>query len=208
MDNNNLLITLGRQFGSGGREVGQILANDLGIAFYDKELIYKTAKKGGFDVNVIENAEEIANNSLIYSLSMGFFPQSGDNVNILGNTINKAQNDVIRSIADKSSCVIVGRCADYVLKDYKGCMRIFIKAPMDIRLKRAKEKYGMKKSTTERDIRRIDHKRSSYYNCYAGGSWGASDNYDLIVDTGVVGVFGAVDVIKSFVSAFRQKRNV
>lgn len=208
----NLIITIGRQFGSAGREIGKLLAKELDIDFYDKDIIKKCAKESGIDEKVFENAEEIANNSLIYSLSMGLFSQYGAPISSasvsIGDSINKVQSEIIRQIAQKGSCIIIGRCADYVLKSYSHCIKVFIKADIEKRLDRVINVYGYPKDTGENFIRKIDRKRASYYSCYAEGSWGSKENYDLILDSGVVGIEGAVKTIKVFSESFNKKSKI
>lgn len=204
----NLIITISRQFGSGGREIGKLLASDLNVAYYDKDIIKRCAKESGIDEKVFENAEEIANNSLIYSLSTGLFSQYGSTITpvnmSIGDRINQVQSQIIREIADKGPCVIVGRCSNYVLKKYPKCVNVFIKANIEKRLNRVINEYNYDKNTGKSVIRKVDRRRASYYSCYAEGAWGDQENYDLIIDSGVIGINGSVKVIKTFIEDFNK----
>ena len=142
----NKVITIGRQYGSGGRDIGRLLAQKLEIPFYDNELISRAAKESGFSEESFERAETKATNSLLYSLAMGVNVYGNQDFGFSGLSLDDriflAQSDVIRKVAKEGPCVIVGKCADYVLKDQAETFNIFVKATMDFRLKRAVEVYG------------------------------------------------------------------
>ena len=195
--NNNLIITIGREYGTGGREIGQKLALRLGIPFYDRELITRAAKKTGFDEKLFEQLDKRATNSFLYSLTM--FGSVGLNGMSLTDQLYLAQSNVIREMAEESSCVIVGRCADYVLKDRPNTISVFLKAEMQSKVERAVKYYGVDPQKAEDRIRKADKQRASYYNYYATATWGDVNNYDLCVDTGKLGVEGTVELIARFV---------
>jgi cytidylate kinase len=195
-----IIITIARQYGSAGREIGEKVAAALGIPLYDKELIKEAASKGDLNEEVLKNADEQAANSLLYTLAMGS--------NILGTTMNFGykmpindklfilQSEVIKEYAAKGSCVIIGRCADYVLRDTPGLLRLFIYGDIDHRQARIKERHPEIKSSQIIDvINKTDKRRASYYNFYTGNKWGKYDNYDIAINSSTLNVDGAVDVI-------------
>jgi len=193
------IITINRQYGSGGREVGMKLSKALGVKFYDKELIALASKESGYVESVFENADERPSKSLLFSLVMdsyaskGWFYQHDD---ILSNEkLFAIQADVIRNVA-RESCIIVGRCADYILRDEPGLITVFTHAPMKYRIENLKrDNPGIDKKELENRLRRIDKQRSSYYSYYTGRDWASSENYHLSIDTSVTGIEGAVQMI-------------
>lgn len=187
MENKKFIITIARQFGSGGREIGEKLAEALNIPFYDKELISLAAKESGMDAEVFENVDERATNSLLYSLSMGLYSY-GNSFSAMGDLpVNDRlyilQHKIIKKLAEEGPCVIVGRCADYVLKDRKDCVSLFIHANMDYRKKRAIEIRKVEKARAEQVINKTDKVRANYYSFYSGQKWGLAQNYDLSIDS-------------------------
>ena len=207
------VITVGRQYGSGGRFVARKLAEKLGIPYYDKELLNLAAKESGICEEMFEDHDEKPTRSLLFSLVTGM-QMRGDTGSVymdmpLNHKIFLAQFEAIRSVAAQGPCVIVGRCGDYVLRDQPNVVRVFIKAGMEDRKERAVTYYGVDSAKAEDVIRKADKQRASYYNYYATANWGAVDNYDLCVDTGAVGVDGAVDTIAHFVELqekFRREK--
>lgn len=199
----NCVITIGRQFGSGGRYVGRMLAEKLGIPFYDKELLSEAAKQSGICEEIFEDHDEKPTRSLLFNLVTGM-QVHGDAGSYymdmpLNHKIFLAQFDAIRSIADKGPCVIVGRCADYVLKDRPNTISVFLKAEMQSKVERAVKYYGVDPQKAEDRIRKADKQRASYYNYYATATWGDVNNYNLCVDTGKLGVEGTAELIARFV---------
>ena len=198
----NIVITIGRQFGSGGRYVGRLLAEKLGIPFYDKELLSEAAKNSGICVEIFEEHDEKPTRSLLFSLVTGMQSHVSTGSFYMDMPLNHkiflAQFDAIRRIAEEGSCVIVGRCADYVLRDDPNAVSIFVKADMPSKIDRAVKYYGFDADKAEDRIRKADKQRASYYNYYATATWGDVNNYDLVVDTGVLGVEGAVELIAKF----------
>lgn len=207
------VITVARQYGSGGRFVAKKLAERLGIPYYDKELLTLAAKESGICEEMFEDHDEKPTRSLLFSLVTGM-QMRGDAGSVymdmpLNHKIFLAQFDTIRNVAAKGPCVIVGRCGDYVLRDEKKVVSVFIKADMEERKARAVKYYNVDSAKAEEVIRKADKQRASYYNYYATATWGAVENYDLCVDTGTVGVDGAVETIIHFVELqekFRQEK--
>ncbi len=192
----NLIITIGRQYGSGGREIGQKLADALGIPCYDKELLTVAAEKSGFCKEMFEHHDEKPAGSFLYSLVMGTY--SGDTLPI-NHKLFLAQFEAIRSLADQSSCVIIGRCANYALEDYKNCIHIFIHAPLEERVRRAVTTYGVASEKAEDSVQKIDKQRANYYNFYSGKSWGDVENYDITLDSSILGIDHTVTLLHSFI---------
>lgn len=195
-----IIITIARQYGSGGREIGERVAEGLGIPIYDKELITDAAAKGSLNAEVIKNADESAANSLLYTLAMGS--------NVLGTTMHFGykmplndklfilQSEVIKERAADGSCVIIGRCADYVLRDEPNVLRLFIYGDLDHREERVKLRHPELKSSQIIDvINKTDKRRSSYYNFYTGNKWGKYDNYDMAINSSTLGIEGTAQLI-------------
>ena len=197
------VITIGRQFGSGGRYVGKLLAEKLGIPYYDKQLLAEAAKDSGICEELFEDHDEKPTRSLLFSMVMGMQMHSdagGAYMDMpLNHKIFLAQFDAIRRIASEGPCVIVGRCADYVLRDKPNAVHVFVKADMPSRVERAVTYYGVERQKAEEIIRKADKQRASYYSYYATSDWGDINNYDLTVDTGKLGVEGAVELICRYV---------
>ena len=197
-----IIITIARQFGSGGREIGEKIAKELDIPIYDKEIITDAASKGDMNPEILKTADESAANSLLYTLAMGS--------NIAGATMHFGykmpindklfilQSELIKEYAEGGSCVIIGRCADYVLRDRDDVLRIFIYGDLDSRKARIAAKYpDIKSSQIVDTINKTDKRRASYYNFYTGNKWGKYDNYDIAVNSSTLGIDGAVAVIVS-----------
>lgn len=195
-----LIITIAREYGSGGREIGEAVAKRLNLPLYDKELIKEAAARGSLSENVITEADESATGSLLYTLAMGS--------NVLGTTMNFGykmplndklfilQSEVIREYAEEGSCVIIGRCADYVLRNEDNLLRIFITGNIVNRQERITKRHPeLPPSKVIDAINKTDKRRASYYNFYTGNKWGGHGNYDLIINSSTLGIDGAVDVI-------------
>lgn len=195
-----VIITIARQYGSGGREIGERVAEMLGIPLYDKELITDAASKGTLNEEIIKSADESAANSLLYTLAMGS--------NVLGATVNFGykmplndklfilQSEAIKEYAERGSCVIIGRCSDYVLRNEKNILRLFIYGDLDHRKQRVAERHPEIKSSQIVDvINKTDKRRASYYNFYTGNKWGKYDNYDMAVNSSTLGIEGTANII-------------
>ena len=196
------VITISRQYGSGGREIGEKLAKSLGVPFYDNELITRAAKESGFAEETFKRAEEKATNSLLYSLAMGINiygnQDFGFNGLSLDDRIFLAQSNVIRKIAEEGPCVIVGRCADYVLKERKDVVNIFIRASLDYRLQRAIKNYDISEKSAGEVIMKFDKQRANYYSYHVGEKWNNLNNYDLVIRSDLKGVDATVECIKAY----------
>ncbi|MEE0776542.1 MAG: cytidylate kinase-like family protein [Bacillota bacterium] len=197
------VITLGRQFGSGGREIGKILADELGFAFYDKELINKAAESSGIHRDFFERNEESVTGNFFHALTMGIYRNNNRLAEMNDISINDKvyliQADVIKKAAEEGDAVIVGRCADYVLRNHKDCYNVFIHGDIEDRVRRATEDYGLDPDGLKETIIKIDKKRASYYNYYSGKKWGKAISYHMTLDSGVLGIRKCVDLIKELI---------
>lgn len=207
----NTIITIGRQFGSQGREIGEKIAEYFKIPCYDKELLSRAAKESGFCEEMIENHDERPTNSFLYNLvmdtySFGYNASSCIDMPI-SHKVFLAQFDTIKKIADEGPCVIVGRCADYALSEYKNCLNIFIYADEASKIKHLCERFSDLNEQKARDmISKKDKQRQSYYNYYSSKKWGRADSYDLCVNSAKLGVEGTVKLITQYVEDFEEKR--
>ncbi|MBS5149493.1 MAG: cytidylate kinase-like family protein [Butyricicoccus pullicaecorum] len=201
---NNLIITIGRQYGSGGREIGRKLALRLGIPFYDRELISRAAKKSGFSEELFEQLDKRATNSLLYSLTM--FGSTGLNGMSLTDQLFLAQANIIREVADSGPAVLVGRCADHVLREYKNRFDFFITGSLDDRLQRIQthDDYELSGKSPRAALEKMDKQRATYYNYYTGKMWGKSDHYDLCINSGRLGIDESIEVILAYVNALKK----
>ena len=201
---NNLIITIGRQYGSGGREIGRKLALRLGIPFYDRDLISRAAKKSGFSEDLFEQLDKRATNSLLYSLTM--FGSTGLNGMSLTDQLFLAQANIIREIADSGPAVLVGRCADHVLREYENRFDFFITGSLDDRLQRIQthDDYELSGKSPRAALEKMDKQRSTYYNYYTGKVWGKSDHYDLCINSGRLGVENSIEFILAYVNALKK----
>ena len=194
----NIVISIGRQFGAGGRRVGQALAKELGIAYYDKELIMEAAKEFGFaPVFFEENDEKSASLSGNVLQWMESFVTNGfGSKNYLSqDTLFEMQSEVVRKVAEKHSCVIVGRCSDYVLRDYPNCVSVFLHSSDEDRVQRIRERSGLTVEEAIAKMRMEDKKRAAYYNFYSSKTWGESATYTLSIDVSSIGVEQTVQLI-------------
>lgn len=209
----NTIITIGRQFGSGGREIGKKVAEYFGIKFYDKDLLTRAAKESGFCEEMIQSHDERPTNSFLYNLVMdtySFGYNSSSFVDMpISHKVFLAQFDTIKKIASEGPCVIVGRCADYALHDYQNCLHLFILADRDLRVKRIMERYD--DVTSEQKaidmITKKDKQRQSYYNYYSSKKWGRSDTYDLSINSARLGIDGTVNLLAQYVEDAEKARS-
>ena len=201
------VVNIGRQLGSGGREIGEKLAKRLGIAFYDKELINLASEESGLCREFFERADEKTSKGVVGGLFGMRFPfineSSLPGMNCLSNdALFKVQSDVIRRLADEKSCLFVGRCADYILRDHPRCANVFISASTEDRVRRLCALHAISSTEAEELILRTDKRRAEYYNYYSYKTWGAASTYHLCIDSSVLGIEATVDFIERFV---RQK---
>ena len=205
----NTIITIGRQFGSAGREIGEKVAAHFGIPCYDKELLSRAAKESGFCEEMIESHDERPTNSFLYNLvmdtySFGYNASSFVDMPI-SHKIFLAQFDTIKKIASEGPCVIVGRCADYALSDYKNCIHLFIYGDEKVKTKRIMEKYNLSEAKAKDMIVKKDKQRQSYYNYYSSKKWGRADSYDLSINSSLLGIDGTVKLIIQTIEDFESK---
>lgn len=208
----NTIITIGRQFGSGGREIGEKVAAKYGIKCYDKELLSRAAKESGFCEEMIQNHDERPTNSFLYNLvmdtySFGYNASSFVDMPI-SHKVFLAQFDTIKKIAEDGPCVIVGRCADYALSEYDNVLNIFIHADEDTKIKRIKERFeDVKTDDQARDmLNKKDKQRQSYYNYYSSKKWGRADSYDLTINSSILGIDGTVKFITQYIEDFENQK--
>lgn len=206
----NTIITIGRQFGSAGREIGEKVAEALGIKCYDKELLSRAAKESGFCEEMIQNHDERPTNSFLYNLvmdtySFGYNASSFVDMPI-SHKVFLAQFDTIKKLADEESCVIVGRCADYALAEYKNSIHLFIYGDEECKIKRIMEKYQLTEAKAKEMMVKKDKQRQSYYNYYSSKKWGRADSYDLCINSSVLGVDGTVRLILQYIEDFQKKQ--
>ena len=194
------IITIGRQFGSGGKEVGIRVAKELGIPFYDKELLQEAAKKSGLCQKIFENFDERPK-SLLYAIAMDAYPLgfSGTAGESLEQQVHLAIFKTIRNIAAEGPCVIIGRCADYALADYPNVVSVFITANEDVKIRTLMERHKISESQAKDVMIKTDKKRASYYNYYSSKRWGDSKSYDLCMNSSKIGYDGVVKMIQDCV---------
>lgn len=199
----NKIITISRQYGSGGREIGEKLAKELEVPFYDNELITRAAKESGFAISAFEKAESKATNSLLYSIAMGMNAYGNQEFGFtnlsLDDRIYLAQSEVIHKVADEGPCVIVGRCADYILRNRKNLVNIFVWATLESRVERATKLYNLAEHKAAEQILKFDKRRANYYAYHANEKWGRADNYQLSIQSDYAGIDESVKVIKRFI---------
>lgn len=186
------IITIGRQFGAGGREIGKMLANKMNIPYYDKEIIESAAAISGLSKEYIAGTDEVATNSFLYSLVMGTRTLTGQKT--LEEIKMDAQREALEKIAEKGSCVIIGRAADYILKE-ENPFRIYLSADQDNRVKRVSKRDHLSEAEALKKIHKMDKLRKAYYDEYADAAWGKADNYDLCINLSKISVDIAIEMI-------------
>lgn len=203
--NGKIVIAIGREFGSGGREIARKVSEKLGIKLYDKELIALIAKNSGMSEDVLHDVDETATNSFLYALSSGAFSgspivSSGSAMLPVNDKAFIACSKIIKDLAEKESCVIVGRCAESVLKDRDDLLTVFVSADLELRIDRIVEHEGISRSEAATVIKRADKKRASYHNYYSDTRWGSRNAYDICINS-KIGIDVAVDMIVSAAKA-------
>ncbi len=210
MTEQTTIITIGRQFGSGGHEIAKGVAEALSIPFYDKEIIVEAAKKSGLNENLFKKADERTVSSFLYSVALGAYAPatalSGMSMMNMNETIFQIQSNVISELAEKGSCVFVGRCADYVLQDKPNSFHLFVYADLPKRIERVQRIYKLDAEKAEGMIEKTDKKRAHFYNYYTGQKWNAVENYDLCINSAKLGVAGSVETILSYIRLAQQDR--
>lgn len=204
----NLIITIGRECGSGGRMIGMKVAERLGIKAYDKELLLLAAKESGLSREILEHHDEKPTNSFLYSLVTDNFSSGYATAGYFDMPLNQkaflAQFDTIKKLADQESCVMIGRCADYALADYPNVIRVFISGNTEDRLKLTEEAFDVPEGKAKDFMCKTDKKRASYYNYYTNQKWGSAASYDLCINRSTVGYEGAVDIILNFIECKKK----
>ena len=208
----NTIVTIGRQFGSGGREIGEMVADHFGIKCYDKELLSRAAKESGFCEEMIQNHDERPTNSFLYNLVMdtySFGYNSSSFVDMpISHKVFLAQFDTIKKIAKEEPCIIVGRCADYALSDLPNVLNLFIYGDEECKIKRIRERFSditSNEKAREMMIKK-DKQRQSYYNYYSSKKWGRADSYDLCINSRILGIEGTVKLIIQYIEDYEAAR--
>lgn len=200
----NYVITIGRSYGSGGRTVGKLLAEQLHIPYYDALLLEEAAKSSGINKKFLESVDEKPIPSNMLYQYMGFI---SDQYASIEKQANQAQRDIIERVAAEGSCVIVGRRADLILKDRAHVLTVFITASAKTRAQRVSKRDHLTEQESFRKIARVDQERAAYYNQYSDKKWGASSSYDLCIDTDKFGIQGAVDIIAATIEKIEPAQN-
>lgn len=206
----NYVITIGREYGSGGMDVGRMLSERLGIKCYDKELLQLAAKESGLCEEIFHNHDEKPTNSFLYSLVMDTYSASGYTASSyldmpLNHKVFLAQFDSIKNLAKKESCIIVGRCADYALAEHKNCLSVFIHASEEFRIKHLSDTYGWTPEKSRDMMYKTDKKRASYYNYYSSKKWGDARSYHLSLDSSQLGWEGCVEMILKYLELRKMR---
>ena len=201
-ENKRLVITIGRQYGSGGREIGARLAKELGLGFYDKNILRLNSDESGIKESFYHMADEKAGNKLLYRIVKSLAPELGTPSLgpdlIAADNLFRFQSEVIRKLAAEEDCVIIGRCADYVLDGFDGLVKVYLYADMDYQVERIKELGYYEPKDVKKNIKRIDRERRDYHRYYTGRDWENVENYDLMLNTARLGTEGAVEAVKGY----------
>ena len=205
-----LIVAIGREYGSGGREIGEKLANRLGIKFFDKELLTLVAKESGYCEEILQKNDEQPTNSFLYSLVMDTYSlgySSGGYTDMpINHKVFLAQFDAIKKIASEGPCILVGRCADYALEEFDNVLTVFIHAKMEARIRRIARIYNLTDAKAKEMIQKTDKQRSSYYNYYTNKKWSDAESYDICLDSSVLGIDGTAEAIKHLVAIKESDR--
>lgn len=208
MAKTNTIITIGREYGSAGREIGYKVADYFGIKLYDKEMLARAAKESGICQELFETHDEKPTSSFLYSLvmdtySLGYSAGSYADMPI-NHKVFLAQFDTIKKIASEGSCILVGRCADYALEDFDNVLSVFIHADMNARIRRIARIYDLTDAKAKERIVKTDKQRASYYNYYSNKKWSDADSYNICLDSSVLGIDGTAEAIERLVEIKEQ----
>lgn len=210
MEKTSTIITIGREFGSAGREIGYKIADDFGIKLYDKEMLNRAAKESGICEELFEAHDEKPTNSFLYSLVMDTYSlgySSGSYTDMpINHKVFLAQFDAIKKIASEGPCILVGRCADYALEEFDNVLTVFIHAKMEARIRRIARIYNLTDAKAKEMIQKTDKQRSSYYNYYTNKKWSDAESYDICLDSSVLGIDGTAEAIKHLVAIKESDR--
>jgi cytidylate kinase len=205
------VITIGRQFGSAGHDIGELVAKELGYSFYDKELVELAAKNSNISPELVKNIDEKASSSLLYSLASGSYSLSGIAGPLyyempLNDKLFLAQSDIIKKCAAADNCVIVGRCADYVLEDVEDIdlLNVFIYAPLEYRVGRVMEAFKIPQKKAKDRVQKTDKQRKTYYNYYASRDWGDISNYDICINSQKMGIARSAKIIIDYIRGIEE----
>ena len=207
----HIVITIARQYGSGGREIGVKLAELLNVKSYDKELITMAAQKSGISIDEISSADEKATSSLLYTLALGSsaYGNSSARFNMpLNDKLFVVQSEIIREIAEREECVIIGRCGDYVLREAPHVMSFFIYSDESSRIKRVAQRHELSEEAAKDLIAKTDKRRINYYNFYTGRKWGKFDHYSASINSAVLGIEGTARLIADMVNQYKEKNEM
>ena len=200
--NKKFVINIGRQLGSGGRAIAAILAQHYGITAYDRNLIELAAKESGFGQEFFENADERKSHGFFHSIfsNRAIANALGNNDSCLSNdALFKVQSDIIRDLAEKESCIFIGRCADYILRDHPCSINLFFTADLEDRIAHMSREKGITAEQAEELIEKADSHRADYYNYYSGKTWGAAESYDLCINTSYLGHEGTAKMLIEYI---------
>lgn len=196
------VITIARGYGSGGRTMGKLLAEELGINYYDRELLRLASDESGINEALFNKSDETLRNSLLYKISRKEFtgqsipPDSDDFIS--NDNLFNYQAKVIKGLADQESCVIVGRCADYILRDRDNVVKLFVHASLDDCVARLEDLYSLSRSELEKKIKKTDKRRADYYKYFTGRDWHNAENYDLCLNSQQLGYDKCIEIVKTY----------
>ena len=205
----HLAITIGRQFGSGGREIGVRLGELLGIKVYDKELLTLAAEKKGFHVDYLRHVDEKATSSLLYTLAMGASAHGARHLGVdisINDQLFIAQTEIIKELAEAGPAIFIGRCADYILRNHTDRLSFFIYSDFESRVHRVMHRQGLSRAQAESMINKTDKKRINYYNFYTGNKWGKFENYHMSLDSSLLGVEGTAQMMMRLIEIYKAER--
>ena len=205
---NKLSITIGRQYGSGGKDIGDRLGELLGFRVYDKELLFMAAQKNGINPDALRRVDEKATNSLLYTLAVGSSLYGARHFGVdvpINDQLFITQTDIIKRAAEEENCIFVGRCADYVLRNHPHRISIFVYADKDLRVQRISEELGVDRAEAASLISKTDKRRINYYNFYTGKKWGRCENYHLSFDSGLLGIEGTAQAIAAIARTYMEQ---
>ncbi|MDR1887297.1 MAG: cytidylate kinase-like family protein [Prevotellaceae bacterium] len=198
----NIVLSIGRQFGSGGGEIGRKLADELHIPYYDRELLAIAARESGLCPEIFEKADERESSGLSYAFPLGFSPPGMylpcDDM-LSNEKLFLLQSETIRNLAERESCVIIGRCSDYILRDNPNCLSLFIHNTLQNRVKHVTARENVSESRAKELIAKADKSRAAYYNYYTNKQWGFAASYSFSIDVSVLGIDGTVAFLKDFI---------
>ncbi|MGN0385787.1 MAG: AAA family ATPase [Lachnospiraceae bacterium] len=209
MNNKNIVITIARQYGSGGKTIGEMLSKELNIPYYDKDLMKLASDDSGINEALFNKADETIKNTSLFKAAKKVYqgeliPPESDDFTSNENLFNY-QAKIMKELAETESCVIIGRCADFVLKDYDNVLSVFIHAPEDFCKEQAAKKHSMPEKELEKFIAKTDKRRAEYYKYHTGREWTDARNYDLCLDSSKLGFERCVEEIKAYIAVrFRQ----